>query len=836
MLLWMLLGCNGDIEPTNRTVAQLQPGPPVAGVAEAPIDFPMGAPLGGYTGRCTCFGGDGVVDGEDGKRDSAYIESFAPTVGVQTRATAKALWLENGDQDLVIIKTDSIYSFDNLVEVLEEELEAATGIDMDGKVVHTTSHSHNTPANYDQGITWYLGGDKYNPEVFERMTASLVDVALAAWESRQPASLGLGYAKDWDPDDEVYRDRRPENDTLEFFDDIDAGAYKDPYLAVLRVDTANGDPMGVFFNFGMHGTALGQSNPMVSVDSTGHVEIVVAEYFDTPVVVAQLQSGGGDASPAGFDSGFANLESIGINAADAIVDLWESVPTSSNDIRLETATRSVDQSRDVIRVTRGGTIDLYYTPYDEDLVPDEEVYNDDGSIASPIDEFNGEFGGAFCGSDLPLIPGSSLGSTTYPYDSCIDVYVVSRFILAFFSLEEEDVVLPLPESLRANLTASRLGPIPIMEADGTETSDDLLLAFFPGETTAMYTEWFRRRAEEELGFSHTMPIGYSQDHEGYLMIPEDWLMGGYEPNINVWGPLQGEYLMEQLLSMSEDILLTDSLEPVDLFGEFQPTEYAETSLPNSQPDTTPTAGTIVDTVPEDLYVPLNGLTKQPQPDLEIARVQGIAQLVWEGGDPSVDLPVVTLEQQTDAGWVAVTTAAGRTVNDTLPDIITTHLPDPLYPYENSQTHTWWAGWQAVGHHWDRTALEVGVYRLHVAGQSYEGGDETWPWTTTEYEVTSDSFAVIPAAVSLDLADNILTAWLEGPDWGYRLIDPEGTSTGANPVEDGTVVWTLSDGSTSESAPVGTIANGVTSFSVVTPDDAISITFTDPYGNTGELSL
>ncbi len=66
MFLALLLSCHTPLEPVERTVPQIEPGPPVAGVAEAAIDFPVGTPLGGYTGRCDCFGGSGTVEGEDG--------------------------------------------------------------------------------------------------------------------------------------------------------------------------------------------------------------------------------------------------------------------------------------------------------------------------------------------------------------------------------------------------------------------------------------------------------------------------------------------------------------------------------------------------------------------------------------------------------------------------------------------------------------------------------------------------------------------------------------------------------------------------------------------------
>jgi len=320
--------------------------------------MPVGAPLGGYTARCDCFGNAGEVD----KRDSQYSLEFNPSAGIQTPPMVQSLWLENGDQDLVIIKTDAIYSFDDMVEELEYRLTKATGRDLEGRVVIATSHSHNQPANFQHGVTWYLGGDRYNEEIFQRYSSSLETVALEAFDSRVDAALGIGMAQDWDPEDRIYRDRRDDNNELEFFDGIPAGAYKDPNLSLLRVDTAEGAPMGFFFMFGIHGTVMGSDNQLWSGDASGGIERAVQERFDTPLVVAHLQLGGGDASPAGSDDGFARLESLGELAADSIIDLWADTPTSSDPIRLETVTHSIDTSRDAIEVTRNGTIDCATHP------------------------------------------------------------------------------------------------------------------------------------------------------------------------------------------------------------------------------------------------------------------------------------------------------------------------------------------------------------------------------------------------------------------------------------------------------------------------------------------
>ena len=835
-LLLLLAACGYKPgEPVARAPEAVVPGAPNAGVAETFIDFPIGAPLGGYTDRCRCFGGAGQVD----DRRGAYVESFASSAGIQTRARAQVLWLDNGQEDLVWVKADLIYAPDALVEELAIRLSAATGRDLEGRVVVSATHSHSAPANWHPGKTWFLGGDRYNQEVFERLTASVEAAALEAFDARQPAAIGFGQKMDWDPDDQIYSDRREENNGTVILEGIPAGHYKDPYLSLLRVDTAAGDPLAVYYSFGMHGTVLGGDNAMVSVEAPGHTELAFEEYFDAPVVVAFVQGGGGDASPRGTDSDYARLESVGALAADSIYELWSETPTSSDPVSLQTVTHAISTSREDNTVTRAGTVDWHYLPYEEDYEPDEVIYNADGSLSSPFDEFNAPFGGAFCGSDLPLIPGASVGSSLYPYSSCIRVDTISAVIEAFFDLGLGTVELPLLESEEALSSATRIGPLPFLNADGTTVTDDVLLGFFPGETTAFYAEQFRRRAKAELGYEHAISVGYSQDHEGYLLIPEDWMMGGYEPNINIWGPLQGEHIMEGVLEMSDRWLSTDLIEPMDPMGIYQSTVYAPVDLIAQSPDTTPTAGSFSDSVPEALFIPppLGGvLTPGVQPDAVISRIQGIAQVVWEGGDPAVDLPTVTLERQEGTDWVEVTTSAGRPLDDSRPDILTATTPDPLYPFDATQTFTWWAGWQAVSPFHDRAGFPEGTYRLHIRGKAYTGGAATWPWPSADYELTTDPFEVVPAEVSLSVDATTVSAAIEAPAWGYRLVDLDGDSRGANPLTSPQLVWVMEDGTEVVETAAASISGGWSRFEVTAPEGAASVVVTDIYGNVGEQEL
>lgn len=849
LTLLLLTACKPDPAPgdspppacdpatENADAPALVAGPPQAGVAEAILELPIGVPLSGYTSRCSCFGNDADI----GHRDSQYVSEFNPSAGVQAPVWVKAFWLGNGDQDLLILKVDLIYSFDGLVEELEDRLTAATGRDLHGKVVVATNHSHSAYGDYSDQVTYYLGSDRFNYEVFTRLAEQAEAVALDAFDRLEPVKLGVGFDVDWDPQDRVYRDRRGDNDDLQFFDDLPAGRYKDPTLSLLRIDTLADEPLGVLFAFGMHGTTLDADSPMLSPDAPGHVETALNEAFDTPVVVGLLQGGAGDASPAGQDDGYARLESVGDEADDLILDLWARTATSADPIRLEAAARHVGQTHGELRVTRGGTRDMHYVPYTEGLEPDNVVYDADGEIIDAIDEFNVIHGAAFCGEDPPYLAGFA-PADVFPYVQCVEIDKMMDVIAGFFDLTDEEAALPILESRRAGFAAAHLGGVTVTAPDGTTAPSDVLLGFLPGEPTALYTEQFRRRAKAELGYPWAIAVGYAQDHEGYLLIPEDWLQGGYEADINVWGPLQAEHILEGLLALAADELATDVDEHDDPCGLYASTDYGVWELPTEAPDPSPDAGQLVEVAPDGLYSPLytmdeydGGVPVELSVPAQVPRVQGLVTFAWIGGDPAVDWPEVVLETESGGAWVPVTTASGREVQGG-PDVLVTWTPDPPAPSSVSQTHTWYAAWQAVGHHDDRAGLPLGRYRLHVYGHHYVGANPAWPWDAAEYELTSPEFELVPGAITVWEEAGTLRAALVGPARGYRYLGPDGAYRGLNPLPDdlATLEVERADGTVETSAATGSRSSGSTAYPVDLADVA-RVTVTDIYGNTGTLT-
>lgn len=838
LLVLLLAACYRPPEASPREPLTVGAGSPIAGVAEGVLDLPVGAPLGGYSSRCNYLGGDSKVD----QRKTPYTVGFVPSVGVHTPAMAQVLWLEAGDGALVLARFDAIYSSDAIVDELELRLSAATGWDLRGRVVVATSHTHHGVANFTPQEAFFLGGDRHDQEIFERLVGDLERLALTAWEQRVPAAVGLSLAKDWDPSDLVYRDRRNENNELAFFEDIPAGSYKDPNLWLLRVDSAEGEPLGLFYTFGMHGTLLDGDNPLISTDSSGGVQRGVEEMFDRPVVVGHLQGGGGDASPAGTDEGMARTETLGEYAAASIYELWEATPTSTQPIRVDSISRGISMDHASIGVDRPYGR-LVYSPLEEieGYTPDDVVYDDQGRIISPIDEFNAPYGGVFCGYDDPLLSSGTIGSQVFPYDGCMDIGLISGLIFGLFGLDVETIELPLAHMLRAQVTGTIFDGIAMRTADGQEITDRALVGFLPGETTSMYAEQFRRRALDELGIEHALPVGYAQDHEGYLLIPEDWLLGGYEPNITFWGPLGAEHIMEGLLTLVDEQLQDELHEPVDPLGMFPTTTYGEWALGTVPPDLTPEAGTWASQLPEGLYTPLRdrGLEPTLEQPSQVRRVQDAVQLVWNGGDPMVDSPSIQLQRDERGSWVDVLTRSGRPVGSDRTDVLLAWHPDPLYPVDAEQTHTWWASWQAVDWGGDRAALPAGTYRLRIQGERYVGGSTTWPWASEAYELSTEPFEVLPAELSLSMEGDLLRASLPAPAWGWRLVDLQGSSRGDNPLVGASLWWELDDGSLVDSGLSATVEAGASVFDLsgVAPhEDAVGIVVMDAAENRGAMAL
>ena len=789
LLLGGSLGCKKDPDGDDDTAPpdwdEIEPAQLSAGTADSTLKLPVGVPLTGYTGRCSLFGGTDSADG----RDSSYAMAFDPSMGVHTAMPVRVVWLEAGDQVAVLVKADLVYAFDGLVVGLEQAISEATGVDVTDRVFLFTGHSHQSWGDFSQAHFLFLGHDRYQVEIFDRIVMQTTDLAVEARASSQPAAIGIGLDPQFDPDDEIFHSRR--DDHLGLVDDwgvtVEDG-YKDPNLYMVRIDASQGtpdpgddDPMAILFGFGIHGTIMGENNAMASTESSGAIELKLENLFEDPLTLMHFQVNGGDMSASGVQDDFARMESVGEIAAERIKAFWETVETSTDPIRLEGLVRTVYLGRDM-RVTRDGAVDLHYLEYDEDYEPDLIVYGEDGLSVNPYDEFIAPYGAGLCGDTSIDLSFVGMGVDVFPYNSCADAELVAALIEISFHMDEfYELEMPLIESTSTMIGALALDAVPVTVAGEGTSTQNVVFGFIPGEPTTMLGRSYQKRMLDRHGVETSIVVGFAMDHEGYIMAVEDWMRGGYEAQINIWGPLEGEYIIDQLIELSE--LATTSVAEDASWPEYQDQMYPEWNQDAVPPDAAPGCGTVPETIYEYLWTRDSWKPQAAQPDATIPRVSGMAHFLFYGGDPAIDLPVVTLQVEQTPGtedWTDVLLPNGLPLTDRGYDMMLSYTPDPLVePYEGQDRHhNWLVEWQAVTDRPDMDSMAgmpAGRYRFSAAGLCTDPADTEFPFGGVPYEVVSDPFEVTGTdALSVSLTTQTgtsveLSAAYLASARGFRLL-------------------------------------------------------------------
>lgn len=829
----LLAHCSFEKPPEHAAKPANAPTEIKAGYGSAIMPMPIGTPIGGYASRAVGLAGAKPVD----DRPRRFGKSLVPTVGIHDAPRAEALALEAGGEKLVIIRVDAPLLNENTLFELESKI--APDGSMRGHVVMSASHSHAAWAGYQPSYVLMPGVDRPKLALAERAIGAMAEAAKQALDGLAPAKMGIAVEKNFDPMNEVNHDRRGENNMLLGPDGNDAGKGKDPNLWVLRVDKLDGTPLAALVDFPIHGTVGDGDNPLVSTDAPGAIERALSRDLGFPVM--HLQGAAGDVSPSGEEGRKAcpdslrcldmpRLETLGARASEIISPFITGVQTGDK-AALEIVTRTFYVGRDAV-VTRPDGTELKYAPYNpDDPEPDQVLLDDNGHVKSPIDEFNTYAGAGLCGEasgigavrPLPGVAGLA------PYGSCLEVAKGGEIIFGIFGLTAEQVPVPICDTVRATSTAIRFS--------GTPTGDWLVVTA-PGEPTAPFAAYLRGRSP--AGADKTLLLGYAQDHIGYLLTGEDWLAGGYEPSINIWGPLEGEIIIDGILE-SAKIAWTPEIEDPEVGSS----RYADWKYPDTDPFTpivTTDHGTVAPSS-ASLFWPDTASKDITLLSPTVSRAVGAARFAFYGGDPAVDMPAVFIEREAALGmYEPLKDTKGRPLTSYEGLVVTTYTPDPLTAAAPVH-HLYTATWQPVPADLYSSekpllpfALPLGKYRFRVKGKAMTAAGEA------PYELTSDPFEVVAAPLSpqstatrngtaLDLVASLgaapgLRALRVGPsDSDVPLLGP----------------WTVTV--TFSNAPAKTVeatpdASGKASVSLTMQEvlDAVSVEVLDPAGNGGTLTI
>jgi hypothetical protein len=626
------------------------------GLGQVDLDYPVGVSLAGYEGRVG--------------PTTPYQASLGGSNAWFGRPDARAIAFGDGAELFVILRLPTCWSTDEISAAVIAKVAERTGVDLEGRLVTSAMHSHALPGRYWHMLVGYhfgiFGYDEFDFAIFDRLTGAFADAVIMALETMQPASFGYTIIDGFDPSDLITRSRRIENQRLPGY------LPKDDRMIVMRIDDDAGRPLAALAGFGIHGTIFDGTNPMVTADAPGAVEVELtlgaSEIWDRPVLGIFLQGNAGDIAPAADELGHSRIEQmqlVGKRAFAVIGPALESIETKA-EVPLSIASARFPISRSTL-----------------DYAPGTFFDRNTGCDDSPS---YFRYGAFQCAGGMK--------------DADPATMYVDGDLQCVFSVECLTDGYPIPQFMKTQLSVMSLG--------------DLVLATMPGEPLTM----FGRRLEDRLlaavpGARAAHVLGYSQDHHFYLLEPEDWFQGGYEPSMDIWGWKLAPYLADRSIDLAQVLAVA----PDDrMIGSAR----LKPSMLTAPLDASAVAITETEGPPEEIR-------ENVAPAIE--RFEK-ATFVWRGGDPGIDRPRVYLEEDRGSGFETRKRAGGRDYDDSFFEMIVSY--EGKCTSDQCSDHAWRVVWD------ERRDFPIGQYRFRVEGRAKRNG------AIASYRTWSSAFALVPS--------------------------------------------------------------------------------------------
>lgn len=587
--------------PAAQGGAAAGQAPMRAGAAAADITPPVGTPMFAYTARSGLANPPLALQIVGDPDENLYAKTFVPSEGIHTRVRARAIVIERDGRKFAMVQTD----LGGLPYALTQEVlkrVAATGITADHLMLSAT-HTHSSTGPIwplDSNGYALLGGDAFDPRVFDLTAEGIAEAIRTANDRLEPAKLGVGSSQIADAS------RNREFETFRLNPDVpadEAGARAvqvDPTVTVVRVDASDGRPLGVWSNFAVHPTSFGDDNLLLSGDNAASAERVAeaeisqdagaaghAPSADRPVVNVWTNATEGDVSPNGgpdkdgaddlqyVPNAFAAANMTGMRTGRGIAAAWR-------DAGAHMDSAPVVDSRRTIATMDG-------SPFDG-----EEV------------------------GPLPVLGG---GGITLPDNTCSPV--------------------PNPQPGQGKKFTQATGPlVPDTAPVSVWQIGSVGILALPTEMTTQQGRRIRTVLTTQAGgrVSGFIVAGLTNGYLSYTATPEEYDGCTYEGSFTLFGRQQGPFYRETGKSVLAALLAGTN--PASS-GEPLPTSF--TVSPDTT-DTTADAGTV---------------TQEPA---DVKRFER-AVFKWKAGDPSVDAKrgqtFVAMQREVSPGdWQTVGTDDG----------------------------------------------------------------------------------------------------------------------------------------------------------------------------------
>ena len=701
----------------SETATQL-----MGNVATEPLEFPMGVTLCAYAAR------QGI--------ESAYNDKMEGSNGVFERPYVKVLVLDNGTDQVIFVRVPLAFTVDYVVTGVVQRVIEATGKDVSRNIVMTSNHSHSLPSRFWNMLTGTpyvsLGLDDFKYEIYERIVDSIAKAVIKAQQDLKPVAAGWAINPDYDPDSRIAHDRRKTNNP------IDGGSFKEPRMTVFRVDdmtdSADPQPLAVMVSFAVHGVITDWIDTYVTGDAGGGVEMAFEYNFEKEtgkhIDAMFMQGAAGDVSPGGGQLKHeyqTKMMMLGTMAYKVARELYDGI-TPSRDMDLEIVSERLP-------------IDTKHIGY-----ADDEFFSYD--IVTMGCEAQGLSTEECKSADVEDMAAAGCATLDMPFDYCTETCLMETepYGQMRFGGFQCGLMAPVPEDEDADtkiydgcmgcaLKGESINGAPMLQMSKTRVSvikfGNLLIGTLPGEplgfTSNLFCDQLRDLAKEQTGTDdyEAIVFGYTNDHQFYLPLDDDWPQNGLETQSTMWGPKLTRYLVDSATEIAGQ-LFTDERE--DNTNNVKATNYREGTLDKTWRVPTVTTDAVHGVVVD-------------QPPAQYKRKSQM-RFHFTGGDNGVDVPMIVLQKKNESDeFEDVYSEAGRRYDDQYYSIMS-YWENPAqndpFCHDCEDVNHWYITFE------ERKDFPLGDYRFKIEGHYYDGSTSVFERSgVKEYTAYTDAFAIMP---------------------------------------------------------------------------------------------
>jgi neutral ceramidase len=558
------------------------------------------------------------------------------------------------------------------------ELIPETGIPLENLMIAATHTHSSTGPIWPVDSTGYavLGGDAFDPRVFEFTAQGIAQAIAVASSQRTAAKLGIAETRVTNASRNRNFEPFKRNEDVPTDDAAAKEASIDPVLTVIRVDELDGRPIGVWSNFAIHETSFGDENLLFSGDNAAFTERIVerairarARRRGTParrprhVVNVWTNSNEGDISPDGGTDKVPAEPTPPMAAQAAEPPAEESLQYGGNSFT-GAHMAGMKVARGILRAwRRAGRSMATDVPLDSRL----------GYVAFDGEEADGE----------PVGPNAVLGQggivaddgTCAPFDGFAGPGQGMK-MLALGG--PGDTLVPGTQPV----SVMRIGPLAVLG--------------LPSEVTKQMGVRIRAAVSAAAGgaYEDVVLSGLTNGYSSYTATPEEYDACHYEGSFTLFGRRQGPLYRDAAVAVAKALL-----EGAEYAGDPEPAYRVSGQGSFPEPEPTPDAGTAA-------AQPENGLVRYER-----------ASFSWNGGHPAIDAPpgrnLVTTQRLGRKRWKRVAT------DDGFYDILE----------REPETDVWTTTFQTT------ECMPVGTYRFVVRGRADKGsGPEDYRLESDPFEL------------------------------------------------------------------------------------------------------